>query len=408
MNQFSFFSKYFKGDPWLWISTFMISFIGILAVYSAITPLASQKNVVNELFLGKHIFMIILGFVMMFFMHKLDYRILGTLSVFAIWLCVPLLIYTLVQGVNIHNASRWLRLPIINLTFQPSDFAKLALIIYVARQLSVKQKNIKDFYATFLPIIFWIAIICGLIAPMNLSTASMLFFVCFILMFIGRISLMHLALIVSISVVGLVGLFKVSPRSETWQKRIESYLYEDSFQSEQAKIAVATSGFLGKGPGKSTQKYLLPQPYNDFIFAIIIEEYGLLGALVVMFLYLFFAYRALLTASKMHERTFGTLLVIGLSLNISLQALVNMGVAVNVLPVTGLALPMLSMGGTSILFNAIAVGIIISISREAEENKQAIVSIREENLTDIISSEETVNKERSDRKANKPLHLNKN
>ncbi|MCS7076059.1 MAG: FtsW/RodA/SpoVE family cell cycle protein [Bacteroidia bacterium] len=404
MKQFSIFSKYFKGDPWLWITTFMISFIGILAVYSAITPLATQKKVINELFLGKHILMILLGFVMMFFMHRVDYRILGTLSIFAIWLCVPLLIYTLLQGVNIHNASRWLRLPIINLTFQPSDFAKIALIIYVARQLSVKQKNIKDFYATFLPIIFWIAIICGLIAPMNLSTASMLFLVCFILMFIGRISLLHLALIVCISAVGLIGLFKVSPRSETWQKRIESYLYEDSFQSEQAKIAVATSGFLGKGPGKSTQKYLLPQPYNDFIFAIIIEEYGLIGALLVLFLYLFFTYRAILVVNKLRDKIFGTLLVIGLSLNICLQALVNMGVAVNVLPVTGLALPMLSMGGTSILFNAIAIGIIISISREAEENNNTTLSnLRQEKPLEGFKNLPHDFSQGHERRVNKPL-----
>ncbi|MDW8302431.1 MAG: FtsW/RodA/SpoVE family cell cycle protein [Bacteroidia bacterium] len=400
MKQLSFFSKYFKGDPWLWISTLMISFIGILAVYSAITPLATQKKVINELFLGKHIFMIVLGFSMMFFMHRIDYRILGTLSIFGIWLCVPLLIYTLVQGVNIHNASRWLRLPIINLTFQPSDFAKIALIIYVARQLSVKQKNIKDFYATFLPIIFWIAVICGLIAPMNLSTASMLFLVCFILMFIGRISLLHLALIVCISIIGFMGLFKISPRSETWQKRIESYLYEDSFQTEQAKIAIATSGLLGKGPGKSTQKYLLPQPYNDFVFAIIIEEYGLIGGALVIFLYLFFTYRALVVANNLQDRIFGKLLVIGLSLNICLQALVNMGVAVGVLPVTGLALPMLSMGGTSILFNGIAIGIIISISREVETQK--ITPTREPSPYHFKNS--PINfVERTQRKMNKPM-----
>lgn len=400
---------HFRGDKWLWLTTFFIALLGILAVYSASSPLAVQKNTVNEAFLFKHFVMLGLGFVLMFLIHRLDYRILGTMSYLAIWLCIPLLIYTLVQGINVHNASRWLRVPIINLSFQTSDFAKIALVAYIARQLSIKQDSIKDFYNTFIPIISWIAIICGLIAPMNLSTASVLFFVCFLLMFIGRIAYRHLFLIIFVSAFGLVGLFKVSPRSETWQKRIESYIYEDSFQNEQAKIAIATSGFLGKGPGSSTQKYLLPQPYNDFIYAIIVEEYGTLGAIIVMALYLIFLYRSLMIAQKIRNRPFGMLLVIGLSFNIVIQALINMGVAANVLPVTGLALPMLSMGGTSILFNAVAIGIILSISRDAEEHKTIITEPRNPKINEIkdIPSNVKEDSKREGRKINTHISYKK-
>jgi cell division protein FtsW len=282
-------------------------------------------------------------------------------------------LYTLLKGVSAGEASRWLAIPGTSLTFQTSDFAKLALITYVARMLSLKQDTIKDFKQAFLPIVIPAIIICALILPANFSTAALLFLTCMVLMFIGRINWKHLLMLVGAGVVFgalLIYLIWNHPdlfkRGDTWKARIENFINGDSesnFQAEQAKIAIATGGVFGKGPGNSTERNFLPQAASDFIYAILTEEWGSITAIVIVFLYVVLLFRGIRIAIK-SQRTFGSLLAIGLSMSLVFQAMVNMAVAVNLFPVTGQPLPLISMGGTSIWFTSIAIGIILSISRE--------------------------------------------
>jgi cell division protein FtsW len=307
---------------------------------------------------------------------------------------VPLLIYTLIWGVDINDAKRWIQLPIINQTFQTSDLAKMALIMFVARQLSKFQDDIKDFKKAFLPILIWVVLICSLIAPANLSTAAVLFATSLLLMFIGRISLKYIFLLIGVGALALSILIMIAlytptkGRLETWKNRIETFTEKGdeggSYQNQQAKIAIATGGVLGKGPGNSTQRNFLPHPYSDFIFAIIIEEYGLIGGMGIIFLYLIFLFRCIRIVIK-SPRAFGALLATGLAFSLVIQAFINMGVAVNLFPVTGLPLPLVSMGGTSILFNSVAFGIILSVSRSAEESENIV-----EKETDITKTNNTV------------------
>jgi cell division protein FtsW len=295
-----------------------------------------------------------------------------------------LLVYTLGFGVEINHARRWIEIPIIHKTFQTSDFAKLALILLVAREITRHKDYIKDFNKAFVPIILPIILICGLIAPMDLSTALVLFTTCFTMMFIGRVSAKYLALLVLLWIVlfaGLIVLHDVAPnmvRSDTWSTRISEFLadrQEGSFQNQQAKIAIANGEWFGKGPGNSIQRNYLPTPYADFIYAVICEEWGLIGGFVILGLYvmLFFRVTRLATIS---EKSFGAMVAIGLSFNIVLQALSNMAVSVHLVPVGGLTLPMVSWGGTSVLFTCIFFGIILSVSRyiEAAAERATIAS----------------------------------
>jgi cell division protein FtsW len=315
------------------------------------------------------------GILLVYFVHKVKYSYFSRISQLAIFLAAPLLLYTLLNGVSAGDASRWLAIPGTSLTFQTSDFAKLALITYVARMLSIKQNVIKDFKKAFLPIVAPVGIICLLILPSNFSTAAILFMTCFVLMFIGRMNAKHLLLLIGSGIaVGLVIIVMVFnfpnaiPRGATWKARIENFSKGDSesnFQAEQAKIAIATGGIMGKGPGNSMQRNFLPQASSDFIFAIVIEEWGLVAAVIIVFLYLILLFRGVKIANK-SERTFGSLLAIGLTFSLVFQAMINMAVAVNLFPVTGQPLPLVSMGGTSIWFTSIAIGMILSVSRDNE------------------------------------------
>jgi cell division protein FtsW len=245
--------------------------------------------------------------------------------------------------------------------------------------LSIKQNQIKDFKTAFLPIVIPVGIICALILPSNFSTAALLFMTCFVLMFIGRVNAKHLLILIGsgIFVGGLILVLifnfpNAIPRGATWKARIENFKNGDSdsnFQAEQAKIAIATGGLIGKGPGNSMQRNFLPQASSDFIFAILIEEWGLVTAVIIVFLYLILFFRGVRIANK-SERTFGSLLAIGLTFSLVFQAMINMAVAVNLFPVTGQPLPLISMGGTSIWFTSIAIGMILSVSRESEITKE--------------------------------------
>ena len=287
---------------------------------------------------------------------------------------IPLLLYTLVFGNTINDASRWVTIPIINQTFQTSDLAKLALITFLARTLTRKQENIKDVKKSFLPIMGSVCIIFILIALANLSTAVMLFGVSILLLIIGRISIKQIAIVCLGGLILLSAVVLLGPRRKTYISRIETYIHPEKadpdkvFQSNQSKIAVASGGWIGKGPGNSTQRNYLPHPYSDFVYALIIEEYGLLGGVVLVLLYLVFLWRCILIVTQ-SPKAFGALLAAGLSFSLTIQAFANMAVAVGLGPVTGVPLPLVSMGGTSILFTSIAFGIILSVSRDNDEKK---------------------------------------
>lgn len=354
-----------KGDPVIWVIVVLLSILSIFVVYSATGTLAYKNMGGNtEHYLLRHSFLIVLSLVAMWAAHQVDYRYYAKISRFALLISVPLLLFSWQFGTSLNEASRWITIPVINKTFQPSDLAKLALITQLASMLSRRQQNINDFKESLVPILLWSGLICGLIAMTDLSTAALLLATCMILLFIGRVPMKYL---VMLSVVGLIAgsiAFSIGQRRETAISRIQDFVNPEEipFQAQQSYIAIATGGISGKGPGNSVRRNFLPHSYSDFIFAIIVEEYGIIGAGLVILLYLGLLYRGLLTATK-SERAFGGLLSAGLSLALVLQAMVNIGVAVGLLPITGLPLPLVSMGGTSLLFTGLSLGIILSVSR---------------------------------------------
>ncbi len=375
----AFVERYFKGDRYIWIIVLLLSSISVLAVYTSTSTLAYKYRGGNtEYYLLKHSAIILMGFCIMYAAHRARYTFYSAISLVAFFVTVPLLFITLVAGTNLNEASRWITLPVLNLTFQTSDFAKLALLLLLARFLSQKQDTIKDFKSAFLPIIIPVLIVCGLILPSNFSTAAILFVTSLVLMFIGRVSSRYILLMLFTGLAGLalfIGVARLTGytgRIDTWANRIERFIKDekgqDDYQVHQAKIAVATGGLFGKGPGSSTQRNFLPHPYSDFIYAIIIEEYGLIGGLFILFLYLALFYRVLIIVKKT-SLAFATFLALGCGFSLVFQAMINMAVAVNLLPVTGQPLPMLSMGGTAIWFTSLAIGILLSISREVEKTE---------------------------------------
>ena len=352
-----------QGDRVIWAVVFALSLISILVVYSSIGTLAFKRTESPESFLIKHTFTVLVGIAAMWFAHRVDYRYYSRLSKFALWISIPLLIYTFTNGVTINDAARWIHVPIIG-SFQPSDFASLALIVNLASMLSKRQQNIDDIKESLIPILFWCGIICGLIALTNLSTAVLLFLTCMLIMFIGRVPTKYLAMLVFVGILFGALAVKFGVRGETAKSRITNFMNGDElpFQAKHAHIAVATGGVAGKGPGNSDQRNILPHPYSDFIYAIVIEEYGMIGGVIVLILYLVLLHRGMKAAYN-SDKAFGGLLSAGLSFDLVCQALVNMGVVVGLGPITGQPLPLVSMGGTSMVFTGLAVGIILSVSR---------------------------------------------
>lgn len=379
--------KYLKGDRTIWGVAILLSMFSMLAVYTSISSLAYKYQGGNtEFYIIKHGMLMLGGLLMMFGAHLVSYRHYSRIAQLAIYLTIPLLLLTLFSGTNLNSASRWLKIPIINLSFQTSDMAKLALIMYLARVLSKNQKTITDLRTSLKNIILPILLTVLLILPANFSTAAVLFITSFVIMFIGGVSVKHLGALVGAGLIFVMLMFGTSrvfpdvlPRLDTWVSRIESFVDENdeegNYQANQAKIAIATGHFVGKLPGNSEQKNFLPHPYSDFIYAIIIEEYGLLGGSFILLLYMILLYRSVRIALK-SPGTFGTFLSIGLAFSLVFQALINMGVAVNLLPVTGQPLPLVSMGGTSLWFTSISIGIILSVSRqgESEEEEQSVTN----------------------------------
>ena len=371
--------KHFKGDRTIWLIVFVLSIFSLLAVYSSTGTLAYKYQSGNtEYYLIKHLIILAFGIVLMYGAHLVKYTYYSRIAMVALWLTIPLLVLTLVLGTNLNEASRWLTLPGTNITFQTSDFAKLALIMYVARILSKKQGEINNFKSAFLPVIVPIILVCALILPANFSTSAMVFLSACYLMFIGRMSMKFIFGLAGIGIIcfGLFLLLSIATghtgRIETWKSRIERFVggeESDNYQTEQAKIAIVGGGLIGRFPGNSIQRNFLPHPYSDFIFAIIIEEYGFLGGAFILFLYLLLFFRVIRFIHH-SPMAFGTLLAAGCAFTLVFQALINMAVAVNILPVTGQPLPLLSMGGTSIWFTSLSLGVVLSVSRQVEKEKK--------------------------------------
>jgi cell division protein FtsW len=363
-----------KGDRWIWLIIILLSLISVLAVYSATGTLAYKRGVGSESLMFKHLIFIVFGFVLIYFAHLLNYRYYAGISKVLMVITIPLLLYTLLFGSNVNDASRWIAIPGTGLTFQTSDLAKLALITFLARTLTKKQENIKDVKTSFIPIMGSVCLVFILIGLANLSTAIMLFGVSILILLIGRISIKQIAIVCVGGAALLTILILFGPRRETYKSRIKAYFNPEmqhsdkTFQQDQSKIAIASGGIMGKGPGNSTQRNYLPHPYSDFIYAIIVEEYGMVGGIAVVILYMLLMYRITKIVTQA-PKAFGALLAAGLGFSLTIQALANMAVAVNLLPVTGVPLPLVSMGGTSILFTSVAFGIILSVSKDVEEYK---------------------------------------
>ncbi|NIG53199.1 FtsW/RodA/SpoVE family cell cycle protein [Chitinophaga sp. Cy-1792] len=372
-----------KGDKVIWTIVIFLSLVSLLAVYSATGSLAyREKGGHTEYYLVKQLSVLVMGLLIIYFAHRVNYTIYSRVAQIGFLISIPLLVYTLAFGSHINDASRWIHLPIINLTFQTSDVAKLALFMYVSRQLSRSQHVIDDFRKGFLPIIIPVGVICVLIMPANMSTALLLGASCMILFFIGRVPLRFLGAMIAAGVVmiGLMFLIAKLPgmemRAKTWSKRIDSFMNDDHtevpYQVQQANIAIAGGGMLGKGPGNSTQRNFLPHAYSDYIYATIIEEYGLFGAFLILACYMVLLLRSIRIYRKC-PYAFGAFLAVGLSITLVIQALTNMAVNVHLFPVTGVTLPLVSMGGSSVIFTSLAIGIILSVARNVEEmeGKQA-------------------------------------
>ncbi|MFN5641192.1 MAG: FtsW/RodA/SpoVE family cell cycle protein [Sphingobacteriales bacterium] len=389
-----------KGDKVIWALVVLLALMSLLTVYSSTGTLAYKLSKSTESYLFKQVGFIIVGIVIIYALHKVNYMWYSRIALVAFIASIPLLIYTLFFGTNLNDASRWIKLPIINLTFQTSDLAKIALFMYLARELSRKQTMIQDFRKGFLPLIIPVGIICILIAPANLSTALLTGATSLLLMFIGRVSMKHIMLVIGAALIPLVFLVLTAVthynkeekhsedlpswinkgRVKTWVGRIQDFMYggkEDvAYQVQQAKIAIAKGGWSGLGPGNSQARNFLPHPYSDFIYSIIIEEYGLMGGIFVLFVYLAFLFRCIRLFRKC-PFAFGAFLALALSFTLVIQALTNMAVNVNLFPVTGVTLPLVSMGGSSFMFTCAAIGIILSVANnvenlEAQQNEKIV------------------------------------
>lgn len=363
-----------RGDRTIWMIVAVLSLFSVLAVFSSSGWEAWRSRGGNTTgMLVGHLVKLAFGLFLIYLGHLIHYRRYQQFARPMLFLTIPLLIFTLFFGTNINDANRWISLA--GVSFQPSEMAKIALIIYVARALTIKQEYISSLRQAFFPIIIPVVLVCGLIAPSNLSTALVLFATCILLMFIGRVSAQYIIMMMVLGALVfavLVGIGKVYPewdlvRVDTWERRVETFLHDEDggYQVQQAKIAIAKGGIFGNGPGNSMMRHYLPYCSADFIYAIICEEYGLVGGAVILALYvlLFLRNVRLVTQSP---KAFGAFLAIGLSLMLTVQALANMAVNLNLVPATGLTLPLVSMGGTSVLFTCLALGMILSVSKYIE------------------------------------------
>jgi cell division protein FtsW len=377
-----------QGDKIIWLVVALLSLFSVLTVYSSTEILAQRNNTYTESFLVRHIVLLVGSIGLMFVAHMINYMKYARVSTILIAIAIPLLIYTMFFGVNINGAARWIRIPFVGITFQTADFAKLALVLYVARTMALMQSRTVNNTELLAPVLVTVL----LIAPYDLSNALILFFTCLLQMFIGKVELRN---VFSLLMLG-IGLFAILIllsdflpwiRVDTWISRLKIFMEggsaEDAFQVLQAKMAIARGGFLGVGPGNGVQSYFLPHAYSDYIYCIIVEEYGMFGGVAVLLLYVMLVIRTIRMVNKT-PKAFGAMLAIGLSLSIAIQAFAHMAVNVNLIPVTGLTLPFVSLGGTSLFFTGLSLGIVLSVSRSIEkvEKKTKIadsVNVKKEN-----------------------------
>lgn len=376
------FGTWLEGDKVIWMVTLILSLCSLLAVYSAVSSLIYKSDGGSFRFLLKQGGLLTLGWGIMLLVHKVNFRYFSRISQVLIWVATALLVLTLVFGADINEAKRWLRIPFVGLTLQTSDFAKVVLVTYVARELNQRRTQLHDFRAGVVPILIPIAIICLLILPADFSTAALLSLVCLGMLFIGGVPWKHLFRIGGLGIIGLLGLYgigktapEVLPRFGTWANRIERFVGvgevaqgdELDYQIELAQVAINRGGLLPHGPGTGTSRNFLPHPYSDMIYAFIIEEWGaIMGGLGLVMLYLILLFRTIRTATRC-PRHFGGLLAMGLGFMISLQAMINMAVAVRLFPTTGQPLPLVSYGGTSLVFTCLAIGMILAVSRSVTD-----------------------------------------
>ena len=399
-----------RGDKTIWAIVFLLALVSFLPVYSASTNLVyviGKGSTIGYLF--KHFIHVMLGFAIVFFIHKTPYHYFKALSIFVIPLVILLLVYTLFKGTVIDgaNASRWIQIPFVGISFQTSTIAFIVLMIYVARYLSKVSDKEYSFKESLLELWLPVFAVLALVLPANFSTTALIFSMVCMLVFIGQYPLKYLGFIIGAGIASLLFFIMVAKafpdampnRVDTWMSRIDSFFddkpNDDDYQIENAKIAIASGKIYGLGPGKSVQKHFLPQSSSDFIFAIIVEEYGLIGAVGILFLYLLLFVRFIIDAQKA-TTLFGKLLIIGLGFPIIFQAFINMGVAVELLPVTGQPLPLISSGGTSLWMTCIAIGIILSVTKKEEEIALDLDEKRkrDEALQQIIDAQVALNEEK--------------
>lgn len=392
--------QYIKGDKTIWAVAALLALFSFLPVYSSSSNLAYLYGDGNTIkFLIKHAVHLILGFAILYGIHRIPYHYFKGLSLLALPLVAILLLITLSEGTTIAgaNASRWIQIPLVGITFQTSSLAMVVLMVYVARYLSKIHDQPVTFKESILPLWVPVFIILGLILPANFSTTAMLFVMVVTLVFLGGYPLRYLGIVLGTGILFLT-LFVLTAKAfpdlfpnrvDTWISRVENFAdttsAEEGYQIEKAKIAIASGGIAGLGPGKSVQKNFLPQSSSDFIYAIIIEEFGLIGALFLLLLYLLLLFRIVIVCYKTTS-VFGRLLVAGVGLPIVFQALINMAVAVELFPVTGQTLPLISSGGTSIWMTCLALGIVLSVSAKKETaDQQTEITERDENPLDVLS-----------------------
>lgn len=384
MIQVSDIKQHLRGDRTIWMITFVLGVFSLLAVYSASGSNFFRNHVGNtEFALVRQLIFISLGLGLTYVCYSLDYMKYAKLAPILLAVAIPLLFYTLFFTESVNGSRRWAQIPWLPFSLQTSDVARFALIIFIARALSIRQDFIKDFKHAFLPIIIPITLVCMLIFPANLSTSLLLFITCLLMMFIGRVSMRYISIMILIGLFGFLGIWTIGGqfpelvRVDTWSSRFVEFMSGEGDQIIQSKIAIARGEWLGVGPGGSFQRNYLAYCYADFIYAIICEEYGIIGGVVILGLYLLLLFRCISIVTRC-PKAFGAILAMGLCLNIVIQAFANIAVSVDLVPVTGLTLPLVSMGGTSILFTCMSLGIILSVSRYVEEAELAKVQ-----LTDI-------------------------
>jgi cell division protein FtsW len=371
-----------RGDRAIWVITVLLGLFSLLAVYSAVGSEAYKNGLNTEYYLGQQLFFISAGFGLTYICYNFHYMQYSKYAPVLLAITIPLLLYTISFGTEVNEARRWITIPWIGKTIQTSDIAKLALVIYIARSLSKRQDNIKDFKSTFVPIIIPVTLVCMLIAPADLSTAALLFLTCLIMMFVGRVSMKYIVILILAGIIGflvIIAVGKIFPefvRIATWETRMDQFFLGEGYQVEQSKIAIANGGFFGVGPGNSLQRNFLPYSYADFIYSIICEEYGLIGGFSILGMYFWLLWRCIGLVTRC-PKAFGAILALGLCLNIVIQAFANIAVSVQLVPATGLTLPLISMGGTSILFTCISLGIILSVSRYVDEAQLQHVELSE-------------------------------